>query len=80
LGRKTPGKALLASHPAIFLAFDLLEHGGDDWRERPLWQRREALEALLAAPDGGLARIRPPPTGTPPSTNARSPANSAPKV
>jgi len=62
LGRKTPGKALLASHPAIFLAFDLLEHGGDDWRERPLWQRREALEALLAAPDGGLARIRPTPT------------------
>ncbi|MBU3694145.1 MAG: ATP-dependent DNA ligase [Rhodocyclaceae bacterium] len=49
LGRKSPGKALLASHPAVFLAFDLLELDGNDWRERPLGERRAAMEALLAA-------------------------------
>lgn len=49
LGRKAPGRALLASHPAVFLAFDLLELDGTDWRQRPLGERRAALERVLAA-------------------------------
>jgi DNA ligase-1 len=49
LGRKAPGKALLASHPAVFIAFDLLELDGNDWRERPLAERRTAMAGLLAA-------------------------------
>ncbi len=51
LGRKAPGRALLASHPAVFLAFDLLELDGADWRGRPLSERHAALAALLADRD-----------------------------
>jgi DNA ligase-1 len=47
LGRKKPGARLLAECPAAFVAYDLLEQGGDDWRPRPLGQRRAALESLI---------------------------------
>jgi DNA ligase-1 len=47
LGRKAPGKTLLAECPAAFVAYDLLERGGEDWRQVPLGQRRAALEELL---------------------------------
>ncbi len=46
LGRKAPGSALLRDHPAAFLAYDLLESGGEDLRRQPLRQRRQLLEAL----------------------------------
>ena len=49
LGRKQPGRKLLAECPAAFVAYDLLELGGDDWRPRPLHQRRAALDALIQA-------------------------------
>ena len=48
LGRKAPGKGLRAECPAAFVAYDLLEHGGQDIRARPLQERRSALEAVLA--------------------------------
>jgi len=61
LGRRAPGRALLHSHPAIFLAFDLLEQAGEDWRARPLWQRREQLALVLAGlPAGSPLRLTPP--------------------
>ncbi|MFZ9620079.1 MAG: ATP-dependent DNA ligase [Prochlorococcaceae cyanobacterium] len=47
LGRKSPGRKLLAECPAAFVAYDLLELGGCDWRPRPLSQRRTALETLI---------------------------------
>jgi DNA ligase-1 len=47
LGRKAPGRTLLAACPAAFVAYDLLEWGGEDWRPRPLSQRRAALEELV---------------------------------
>ncbi len=47
LGRRAPGRALLSSAPAAFVAYDLLEHQGSDWREKPLRQRRCTLEKLL---------------------------------
>ena len=47
LGRKAPGRALLAEAPAVFVAYDLLERQGEDWRERPLRERRAALESLI---------------------------------
>jgi DNA ligase-1 len=50
LGRKAPGRALLAECPAAFVAYDLLERGGDDLRPTPLSQRRDALEALHHQP------------------------------
>ncbi|EHR70184.1 ATP-dependent DNA ligase [Burkholderiales bacterium JOSHI_001] len=46
--RKTVGKALRQRAPVRFVAYDLLEFGGVDQRERPLAERRPALEALLA--------------------------------
>lgn len=66
LGRRAPGRALLAECPAVFVAYDLLERDGEDWRPRPLEQRRAALESLLqelpaaaAAPAAGLLRLSP---------------------
>ena len=47
LGRKQPGSRLLAECPAAFVAYDLLEQGGEDWRPRPLGHRRAALEDLI---------------------------------
>ncbi len=47
--RKTVSKALREKTPVAFMAYDLLEHGGRDWRSRPQWERRLALAALLAS-------------------------------
>jgi DNA ligase 1 len=66
LGRKAPGRKLLAECPAAFVAYDLLELGGDDLRQQLLSQRRAALEDLLQdlpettpAPAAGLLRLSP---------------------
>jgi DNA ligase-1 len=48
IGRKTLGKKILADAPAAFVAYDILEADGDDWRERPQHERRARLEALAA--------------------------------
>lgn len=53
IARLKPGAALLREVPVRFLAYDLLEHEGEDWRERLLGQRRAQLERLLAPPPGG---------------------------
>jgi len=47
IGRKKLTEKVLAEAPAVFLAFDLLEIGGEDARERPLAERRGDLERLL---------------------------------
>jgi DNA ligase-1 len=49
IGRKTVGPKLLRELPVVLLSYDLLEHGGQDWRERPLHERRAALDALLSS-------------------------------
>jgi DNA ligase-1 len=49
LNRKTLTRRLLAELPVRFLAFDLLELDGADWRARPQHERRAALAALLPA-------------------------------
>ncbi|MFZ9951058.1 MAG: ATP-dependent DNA ligase [Vulcanococcus sp.] len=66
LGRKAPGRQLLAECPAAFVAYDLLERDGEDWRPRPMSQRRSSLEALLQAlpaaaqvPGANLLRLSP---------------------
>lgn len=53
LGRKNPGKKVMEESPVIFLAFDLLESGGEDWRERPLHERRERLADIVHSIPGG---------------------------
>ena len=49
IGRKSPGKALMAKAPATLIAYDLLELHGEDLRGRPLVERRALLESLLAS-------------------------------
>ena len=51
IGRKTVGKKLLADVPVVLVAYDLIEAEGVDLRERPLGERRDQLEALVAAVD-----------------------------
>ena len=53
LGRKNPGKKVMEESPVIFLAFDLLEAAGADWRERPLRERRAMLSDIVNAILGG---------------------------
>jgi DNA ligase-1 len=55
LGRKRVPAALLASAPAVFLAYDLLEQGGQDLRACSLRERRACLEQLLQ--DGQAVQI-----------------------
>jgi bifunctional non-homologous end joining protein LigD len=38
----------LATLP-LYMAFDILELDGKDWRSEPLWKRRHLLEELIAA-------------------------------
>ena len=47
IGRKKLTEKVLAEAPAVFMGYDVLELEGRDVRERPLSERREALERLL---------------------------------
>jgi ATP-dependent DNA ligase len=49
IGRKELGAKILAEVPVVLLAFDLLEHNGEDARERPIEWRRAELERIVAA-------------------------------
>lgn len=46
IGRRKPGKKLLADTPVAFQAYDLLEWDGLDQRSLPLYERRARLETL----------------------------------
>jgi DNA ligase-1 len=60
IGRKHVTKSVLKTAPVIFLAFDLLEWDGEDWRERPLEQRRARLAEVVARVDRAeLLRLSP---------------------
>jgi DNA ligase-1 len=47
IGRKNLGKKILAEVPVVLVAYDLLEHLGEDIRELPFSKRRELLMELL---------------------------------
>ena len=47
IGRKKVGKKLLAEVPCVLLAYDCMEHNGEDIRQLPLASRRRTLEKLL---------------------------------
>ena len=47
LGRKTVSARMRAENPVAFVAYDLLEWRGEDWRPRPLHERRAQLECVL---------------------------------
>lgn len=59
IGKLKPGTKLLASAPVCFMAYDLLEYQGSDWREKPLHERRGMLAALIDGVDPAL-RLSPP--------------------
>jgi DNA ligase 1 len=48
IGRKNITKKNLTEVPVGFIAYDLLEWGGEDWRGRPLTERRAQLEGIVA--------------------------------
>lgn len=47
IGRQRISASLLRQTPVIFVAYDLLEWGGEDWRDRPLQIRRRQLVQSL---------------------------------
>ena len=49
IGRKELGPKILSEVPVVLMVFDLLEHEGEDARERPLEWRRAELERIVAA-------------------------------
>lgn len=60
IGRKTVPKKLLTESPVVLMAYDLLEHEGEDQRDRAFYERRATLEALLAeAPPEAPVRLSP---------------------
>ncbi len=57
--RKTVGPKVLREVPVIFLAYDVLEYQQQDWRDKPLRERRALLEQLLAGTDDQAIRLSP---------------------
>jgi DNA ligase-1 len=57
LGRKTVQGDLFDASTVVFLAFDLLEAGGEDWRGRPLAERRRQLEVVVAGTELKLSPV-----------------------
>jgi DNA ligase-1 len=51
IGRKNVTKKQLSEAPISFFAYDLLEYNGEDWRPRPLEERRAQLEQVLRSVD-----------------------------
>ncbi len=47
IGRKNIGKKQLQDAPICFFAYDLLEYGYEDWREKTLTERRKKLEEII---------------------------------
>ena len=47
IGRKNVTKAILKKAPVVLIAYDLLEYGGVDIRQKPLSERRQLLEQLV---------------------------------
>jgi bifunctional non-homologous end joining protein LigD len=51
-------RSTAGSHPSVaYIVFDLLQEGRVDWREKPLTERRAALERVLASALSPMLRI-----------------------
>jgi DNA ligase-1 len=59
IGRKNVTKKNLSEVPVGFIAYDLLEYEGEDWRGRPLSERRAQLEAIVGAAAHPLLQLSP---------------------
>ncbi|QJI35944.1 ATP-dependent DNA ligase [Pseudomonas sp. ADAK13] len=63
IGRKTLSKKILEDAPVAVLAYDLLEHHGDDWRNHTQAERRAQLEQVISDCDQPMLRASPLLTG-----------------
>jgi DNA ligase 1 len=59
IGRKTITRKHLTEAPVGFIAYDLLEYNGQDFREHPQRERRSVLEKIIADIHLPLVRISP---------------------
>ncbi|NWB56541.1 ATP-dependent DNA ligase [Pseudomonas sp. F8002] len=59
IGRKTLGKKILEDAPVAVLAYDLLEHHGEDWRNHTQAERRAQLELVVSDCDQPTLRTSP---------------------
>ena len=59
LNRKSTDYFVRNESPVVFLAYDLLEHGGEDIRELPLHERRQRLETLISSASRLPLRVSP---------------------
>jgi len=59
IGRKNITKKQLTEAPVGFIAYDLLEYEGQDWRERPLKERRAQLEHIVSKVNHPLMHLSP---------------------
>ena len=59
IGRKNVTKKNLSEVPVGFIAYDLLEYGGEDWREKTLEERRVKLEIVVGAAGHPLLQLSP---------------------
>ena len=59
IGRKNVTKKHLTEVPVGFIAYDLLEYEGEDWRGRSLEERRVQLERVVRAAGHPLLRLSP---------------------
>jgi len=59
IGRKNITKKHLSEVPVGFIAYDLLEYEGVDWREKPLSERRSRLQQIITAVGHPLLPLSP---------------------
>jgi DNA ligase 1 len=59
IGRKNVTKKHLQDSPVGFIAYDLIEWEGVDWRERPLTERRAKLEEIIALVSSSVIHASP---------------------
>ncbi|MDB5193590.1 MAG: ATP-dependent ligase [Segetibacter sp.] len=59
IGRKNITKKQLQEAPITFFAYDLLEYNYEDWRSKPLVERRKQLEAIIEPLQSSLIILSP---------------------
>ncbi|MEO6961768.1 MAG: ATP-dependent DNA ligase [Puia sp.] len=59
IGRKNISKKQLTEAPVAFIAYDLLEFGGEDFRERSQEERRSVLESVVSEVHLPVLRLSP---------------------
>ncbi len=59
IGRKNITRKQLTEAPVGFIAYDLLEYNGEDYRDYPMQERRDMLEKIVSVANQKFFRISP---------------------